>query len=102
MLRIIRSPFPTDRVSLCETTVTCGTWLIINLSLISRKLQVHIVSRPYPRTKESVTIAKVALLLCCFKNPEGDERMYQRIYYSGRLKDEIVTFETTLFRVGMS
>lgn len=43
--------------------VTCGTWLIINLLLISRKLQVHMVSRPYPRTKESVTIAKVALLL---------------------------------------
>ena len=48
--------------------VTCGTWLIINLLLISRKLQVHMVSRPYPRTKESVTIAKVALLLSCFKN----------------------------------
>lgn len=68
LLRIIRSPFPTDRVSLCETTVTCGTCLIINLLLISRKLHVYMVSRPYPITKESVTTAKVALLLCRFKN----------------------------------
>ena len=33
-----------------------------------RKLQVYMVSRPYLRTKESVTIAKVALFLSCFKN----------------------------------
>ena len=48
--------------------VTCGTWLITNLLLILRKLQVYMVSRPYLRTKESVTIAKVALFLSCFKN----------------------------------